>query len=92
MATAAEKLLERMRQSKQGWTFDDLEHLYIGFGFSYRDKGKHRVYTHPAHKGLIATVTYHRKLPVGYIQTALKLVGESIKLDKIKAERPSGRR
>jgi hypothetical protein len=65
-----------MRQTKQGWTAADLERLYVGFGFAYRDKGKHRVYTHPAHKGLIATVTHHRHLAVGYIQTAIKLIDQ----------------
>lgn len=74
MPTSAEKLREAMRASKQGWNADDLERLYVGFGFKYRDKGKHRVYTHPANRQLIATVTRHNKLAVGYIQTALKLL------------------
>ena len=82
MTTTAEKLLARMRQSKHGWTFDDLETLYEGFGFTYRDKGKHRVYTHPTYPTLIATVTRHRKLAVGYIQTAVKLVDQVLVLEQ----------
>lgn len=74
MPTTAEKLRERMRASKQGWTADDLESLYEGFGFTYRDRGKHRVYSHPDHPRLIATVTRGNKLPVGYVQMALKLL------------------
>lgn len=74
MASAAEKLLERMRQSKHGWGFSDLEALYVGFGFVYRDKGKHRVYTRPEHPELIGTVARHRKLPIGYIQHAISLI------------------
>jgi predicted RNA binding protein YcfA (HicA-like mRNA interferase family) len=74
MASAAEKLLERMRQSKHGWGQDDLHQLYVGFGFAYRDKGKHRVYTHPRRPELIATVARHNKLPIGYIQHAIALI------------------
>jgi hypothetical protein len=74
VTTAAEKLRERMRASKRGWSPDDLEQLYVGHGFTYRDRGKHRVYTHPAYPVLLATVTRGNKLAVGYVQTALKLL------------------
>jgi len=82
MTTTAEKLLARMRQSKHGWTFDDLEALYTGFSFTYRDKGKHRVYTHPANATMIATVTRHRTLAVGYIQTAIKLIDKLLESEE----------
>jgi hypothetical protein len=87
MPTAAEKLRERMRASKQGWGPDDLEQLYNGHGFGYRDKGKHRVYTHPAYPALIATVTRGNKLAVGYIQTALKLLD---RLDELQEAERAG--
>jgi hypothetical protein len=87
MTTAADKLRERMRGSKQGWTPDDLERLYEGHGFTYRDSGKHRVYTHPAHPVLIATVTRGNRLAVGYIQTALKLLARLDDLQEEAAER-----
>jgi len=74
MASAAQKLLDRMRQSKHGWGQDDLQALYKGFGFSWRDKGKHRVYTHPKYPELIATVARHNKLPIGYIQEAISMI------------------
>jgi len=74
MPSAAEKLLARMRQSKHGWGQDDLETLYKGFGFSWRDKGKHRVYTHPKYPELIATVARHNKLAIGYIQHAISMI------------------
>jgi predicted RNA binding protein YcfA (HicA-like mRNA interferase family) len=70
-----------MSASKAGWHPKDLEKLYVGFGFVYRDKGKHRVYTHPSYPELIATVTRGNKLAVGYIQTALKLLG---RLDQLR--------
>ncbi len=46
MPSAAEKLLARMRQTKEGWGQDDLHTLYLGFGFNFREGAKHRVYIH----------------------------------------------
>jgi hypothetical protein len=70
-----------MRASKYGWSFDDLDRLYRGFGFAYREGGRHRVYYHPIHKGLMATVARHDKLAVGYIQTAIRLIDTLLELD-----------
>lgn len=90
MPTTAEKLRERMRASKAGWTADDLDSLYGGHGFTSRDGGKHRVYSHSAYPTLIATVKRGNKLPVGYVQVALKLLE---KLDELRQENdPSGGR
>ena len=84
----AEKILEKMKNSKHGWTADDLHTLYTGFGFEFREGGKHMVYFHPAHPELMATVARHGVLVVvlvvGYIQTALKLIDQ---LKKIEGER-----
>lgn len=90
MPTTAEKLRGRMQATKAGWTADDLDSLYEGFGFTYRDGGKHRVYSHPTYPTLIATVKRGNKLPVGYVQVALKLLD---RLDELKQENdPSGGR
>ena len=45
----AEKLLERMRKSKSGWSSQDLIRLYRGFGFEIRNGSSHDVITHPAY-------------------------------------------
>lgn len=74
MSTAAEKLLERMRQTKQGWGPDDLHTLYLGFGFWCREGAKHRVYIHTEYPELRATVSRQRSLPIGYVQHAISLV------------------
>ena len=68
-------LLERMRRSKTGWTAGDLERLYVGFGFRWREGHKHRFYVHPRHPDLYTTVTRssHRVAP-GYVQTAVRLI------------------
>jgi hypothetical protein len=68
-----EHLLESMRRSKGGWSADDLEKLYVGLGFEFREGGKHRVYIHPKFPELRATVTRSRSLAKGYIEHALHL-------------------
>lgn len=72
----ADKLRERMRQSKSGWGNEDLHKLYTGFGFTCRRGAKHDLYAHPIHKHLRATVSRSRDLPTGYIETALQLLDE----------------
>lgn len=92
MNTTADKLRARMRNTKRGWTADDLESLYTGFGFTYRDGGKHRVYSHRAYPTLIATVTRGNKLPVGYVQAALKLLDRLDELQEQQDDDPNGGR
>ena len=69
----AEDLLDRMRRSKAGWTYADLDNLYRGLGFKVREGGKHRIYIHPRFSQLRATVTRSRSLAKGYIKHALDL-------------------
>ena len=71
--SSVERLLERMRRSKDGWSYVDLHRLYIGLGFDMREGGKHRIYIHPIFPELRATVTRSRSLAKGYIQHALYL-------------------
>lgn len=66
-------LLERMRRSKGGWSADDLERLYVGLGFEFREGAKHRIYIHPRFPELRATVTRSRSLAKGYIDHALRM-------------------
>lgn len=79
--TSASKLLERMRQSKYGWSQDDLHRVYLAHGFVFRAGAKHSVYVHPEFPELRATVARHGELPPGYVQHALKLI------EKLKALR-----
>ena len=66
-----------MMQSKAGWTGEDLRRLYLGHGFEMREGRKHRLYTHPIHKHLRATVTRSpQAVAVGYIETALDLLNQ----------------
>ena len=71
--TDIEHLLTIMRRTKNGWSCDDLDKLYIGLGFIMREGGKHRIYIHPKYPELMATVTRTRSLAKGYISHALHL-------------------
>ena len=71
-----DKLLEKMRRSKSGWKYVDLDRLYRGLGFEKHEGGKHILYIHPAFPHIRATVTRHRSLPIGYIQHAIKSVDQ----------------
>jgi hypothetical protein len=82
---AAEKLLERMRQSSRGWGPDDLHALYMGHGFRCREGAKHRIYIHTRYPWIRDTVTRHGKLPVGYVTDAVKKIDEVLRQD---AENP----
>ena len=73
-------MLEKMRRSKAGWSFVDLEKLYKAFGFDKIEGGKHALFIHPELKYLRATVSRSSPLPIGYIQYAIKLI------DKLKME------
>lgn len=68
-------LLTRMMRSKSGWGMHDLERLYLSYGFDKREGAKHTVYSHKADPlRLRATVSRHGTLPIGYVQTAIRLV------------------
>ncbi|MBI2252928.1 MAG: hypothetical protein HYU63_09370 [Armatimonadetes bacterium] len=76
------KLLDKMRRSKKGWRFNDVENLYIGFGFEKYEGGKHTIFIHPDFPELRATVARHSSLAIGYIQVAIKLIDKLNKLQR----------
>lgn len=75
-STAARKMLEDMKVNKSGWGQKDMETVYLGHGFTFRDDGKHRVYYHPVFKQLSTAVSRQNDLPPGYARTAIKLIAE----------------
>ncbi len=78
----AEKLYKKMSRTKGGWGAKDLETLYTGFGFVKDERAKHTMYTHPRHSRLRTMVGRHTNLADGYIETALEMIGELLKLEK----------
>lgn len=81
MSPAAEKLLQRMRQTKNGWGPDDFATLYGGFGFTVHEGGSHTIYIHETYKQLRATVGRHGTLAPGYAQHAVKIITQLKKLE-----------
>lgn len=82
MASKAEKLLERMRQSKTGWKRADLDELYEGFGFIITHGKKHDIIKHPKFPQLRTTLPRHNFLAKGYVEYAIKLIGRLLALRK----------
>lgn len=82
MPTKAEKLLERMRNSKSNWKRADLDSLYEGFGFVIKHGGNHDIIKHPNFPQLRATLPRHRQLAKGYVEFAVKLVDQLLELQK----------
>ena len=70
----AEKLLAKMRASLADWSAQDIEDLYVGFGFRFEEGKAHRKYYHPKYPQLLATVARHTKLAKGYVRTAVRLI------------------
>jgi len=73
--SAAEKLLEQMRNSPSGWGQKDLERLLKGFGFEYRE-GKERVYFNRKYPTLRISVPRHNSLRDWVARDAVKLIDE----------------
>lgn len=51
MTSKAQKLLQKLRDTKRGWNYRDLHTVLRGAGFEWRES-KHRVYRHPEHPEL----------------------------------------
>jgi hypothetical protein len=81
MTRKAEKLLERMRRSKGGWRRGDLDKLYSGFGFEISHGSKHDIVKHPDYPHLRATLPRHTYLAKGYVEFAIKIIGELLTLE-----------
>jgi len=74
MASKAEKLLERMRQSKANWKRRDLDALYKGFEFEITHGKSHDIVRHPQFPELRTTLPRHNFIAKGYIEYAIKLI------------------
>lgn len=80
---AAEKLLLKMRRTKNGYNPSDFKTLYIGFGFECEEGANHTIYIHAKYTHLRATIARHNILATGYAVQAVKLIDE---LERLKSE------
>lgn len=81
---AAQKMLERMRKSASGWGQRDFERLLGGFGFKWREGGKHRIYFHQHFSDLCISVPRHNTLREWVARDAVKLIDELTNRSKSK--------
>ena len=81
MPRKAEKLLQRMRSSAVGWTRDDLETLYRGYGFEIRRGSKHDMAVHSKYRDLRTTLPNHKDFAQSYVRCAVQLVTEVLDRD-----------
>lgn len=82
MTSKAQKLLERMKQSKAGWKRQDLAKLYTGFGFVISHGGSHDIVKHPDFPQLRTTLPRHNFLAKTYVEFAIKLVDSLLEMQK----------
>jgi hypothetical protein len=80
VTSKANKLLEKMRGSKNSWKRKDLDSLFLGFGFIIRNGNKHDIVTHPDFPQLRTSLPRHTYLAKGYVEFAVALVDELLKL------------
>lgn len=73
----ATKLLERLRNTKVGWSDTDIFKIMSAYGFLSRE-GKHTVYSHPDYDDLSLTVPRSKDLRKTYPARAEKLIDELI--------------
>ena len=76
------KLLERMRQSRAGWKRQDLEQLYIAFGFLISHGARHDIVKHPDYPNLRTTLPRHNEIAKIYVEIAVRLVDKLLALQK----------
>jgi hypothetical protein len=88
MASKAEKLLERMRQSKSGWKRRDLDKLYEGFGFIITPGRNHDIVKHPVFSQLRTTLPRHTAIAKGYVQEAIKIIDRLKELERGTQDEP----
>ena len=81
-STKAQKLLERMRNSKSSWKRRDLDSLYSGYGFLISHGRKHDIVRHPKYPQLRTTLPRHKTLAKGYVEMAIKLVDNLLSLEE----------
>ncbi len=76
MASKAQKLLQRLRQTKRGWSARDLHTILVNAGFEWRESG-HRVYRHPVHRELGSyPIPREKDLAPQYARDVLRRVEE----------------
>jgi hypothetical protein len=71
-----------MRRSKAGWKREDIDTLYLGFGFIITPGKSHDIVKHPDFPQLRDVLPRHKFIAKGYVNDAIKLIEELERLKK----------
>lgn len=74
MADKGKKLLEKAKNSPANWSVNELEQLYIAYGFEIVRKSKHAFAVHSVFKELRGTIPNHKSFSADYVRNAVKLI------------------
>ena len=83
-----EKLLQRMRATKAGWSNLDVHSLLSSFGFTYREATHGRLYSHPRYPQLVLNVAHRREIGKFYIAAAIRLINNLKELEAQNENKP----
>lgn len=84
MTGKGEKLLERLRNAPTNCTRDEIEALYLAFGFEIRHGAKHDVVKHSELPDFRQTLPRHSRVLIAYVKIAERAVDE---LRRVRSER-----
>lgn len=76
-----DKHLQRAKNNKKGWRFNDLRRLIEAFGFKVTSaKGSHFIARHPLIKTRLTLPNHPGELPESYVKAAVEAIEEVLKL------------
>jgi hypothetical protein len=84
-SNGALKLLNKMRETKAGWSPLSYRRLFSGFGFLSREGGNHTIYWDPVEKSNRVQVPRHDELLAYVAEQAVAAIEH--KLDREEAEK-----
>lgn len=82
MVSKKEKLLEKARNSPNGWRRTQLDSLYKGYGFVIESRRRHDIAYHEdfIEDGIRTTLPRHTKVNPVYVKEAVRLIEKLIAL------------
>jgi hypothetical protein len=72
--SSAEKLFEKAQNTQSGWKRQEIDRLYIGFGFTIRHGQNHDIVSHPNYPDLRATLPRQKIMKPVYVRQAVRLI------------------
>ena len=75
MTSEDDQRLKGVRRSAANFSREDLEQLYLDYGFEFRTRrGKHQIVYHPTFPRFRATMPNHSPFAKAYVYDAIRLI------------------